>query len=582
MKKLLTALLLFAAAPLWGALPPVFPAGMSDTLEHDDRARTYLPPVRILWTQNDDLIMGKETLFKRGDGQSPMKRDDPFCVLSSRDGKRPSLLLDFGREIQGGLQLVSVIGNVHRPVKVRVRLGESVSEAMSEITPENGGTNDHAVRDFMLEIPWYGVSEIGNSGFRFARIDLAEDDVVLPLKEIRAVFTYRDLPYLGSFRSSDRRLDSIWMTGAYTVHLNMQQYLWDGIKRDRLVWLGDMHPELRTVLSVFGDNVVLRKNLDLARTTTPLPGWMNGMCAYTLWWVMIHRDYYMYSGDKAYLAEQRDYLRRLLPILMGNVDASGREHLQGGRFLDWPTSENPAAIDAGLHALLLLSLEAGAQLCDALGETALADECRTTAGRMRSVVPDYAASKQSAGLAAMAGLVPAEKANEVLSKGGVENYSTFYGYYMLEGKALAGDYVGATADISRYWGAMLDLGATSFWEDFDIRWTENAARIDELVPADKVDVHSTYGAYCYKGLRHSLCHGWASGPTAWLSEHVLGVQIVSPGCTEVRVRPNLGHLQWVEGAVPTPRGVIHVRHERMADGSMQSKIEAPKGVKVVR
>ncbi|MFQ8806497.1 MAG: hypothetical protein ACLR8Y_17180 [Alistipes indistinctus] len=66
--------------------------------------------------------------------------------------------------------------------------------------------------------------------------------MVVPVQEIRAKFTYRDIPYLGSFRSSDPRLDSIWMTGAYTVHLNMQDYLWDGIKRDRLVWMGDAHP----------------------------------------------------------------------------------------------------------------------------------------------------------------------------------------------------------------------------------------------------------------------------------------------------------------------------------------------------
>jgi hypothetical protein len=63
---------------------------------------------------------------------------------------------------------------------------------------------------------------------------------------------------------------------------------------------------------------------------------------------------------------------------------------------------------------------------------------------------------------------------------------------------------------------MLDLGATTFWEDFDFAWTDNAARIDELVPAGKKDVHGGYGAYCYIGFRHSLCHGWASGPTAWL------------------------------------------------------------------
>lgn len=32
------------------------------------------------------------------------------------------------------------------------------------------------------------------------------------------------------------------------------------------------------------------------------------------------------------------------------------------------------------------------------------------------------------------------------------------------------------------------------------------------------------GAWCYVGLRHSFCHGWASGPTAWLSRHVLGIE----------------------------------------------------------
>ena len=49
-------------------------------------------------------------------------------------------------------------------------------------------------------------------------------------------FLYRDIPYLGSFRSSDPRVDSIWMTGAYTLHLNLQEYLVEAPKRDRLVY----------------------------------------------------------------------------------------------------------------------------------------------------------------------------------------------------------------------------------------------------------------------------------------------------------------------------------------------------------
>jgi hypothetical protein len=62
------------------------------------------------------------------------------------------------------------------------------------------------------------------------------------------------------------------MTGAYTVHLNMQDYLWDGIKRDRLVWVGDMHPETSTIAAVFGNNKVVPKSLDLVRDITHFAG----------------------------------------------------------------------------------------------------------------------------------------------------------------------------------------------------------------------------------------------------------------------------------------------------------------------
>ena len=85
---------------------------------------------------------------------------------------------------------------------MRVRFGESVSEAMCEIDGKNGASNDHAIRDFVVTLPWLGVLEVGNSGFRFARIDLMSDSTEVSLKEIRAISTFRDIPYKGSFRSS--------------------------------------------------------------------------------------------------------------------------------------------------------------------------------------------------------------------------------------------------------------------------------------------------------------------------------------------------------------------------------------------
>ena len=394
---------------------------------------------------------------------------------------------------------------------------------------------------------------------------------------------YRDLPYLGSFKCSDERLNTIWKTGAYTTQLNMQDYLWDGIKRDRLIWVGDMHPETSAISAVFGNIDIVPQSLDIIRGETPIPSWMNGISSYSLWWLLIQRDWYMQNGDLKYLKQQSTYIRDLLKEVSRHIGRNNEETLPEGRFLDWPSSENKPAIHAGLHSLMILALEAGKELSMTLEDTKTAESCSTSVDRLRKHVPDPNGSKQAAALMALAGLKDARVINrEVIDVDGVQRMSTFYGFYVLEARAKAGDYVGAMESIKDYWGAMLDMGATTFWEDFNIDWVKNAGRIDELVPPGKKDIHGDYGAYCYVGFRHSLCHGWASGPTPWLSKYVLGIQVVSPGCKKVRIEPHLGNLTWVEGTYPTPVGAIWVRHTKLKNGQVKSFIRAPKGVTIVQ
>lgn len=66
-----------------------------------------------------------------------------------------------------------------------------------------------------------------------------------------------------------------------------------------------------------------------------------------------------------------------------------------------------------------------------------------------------------------------------------------------------------------------------------------------------------------------------------MSQYVLGVQVLEPGCRKVAIRPQLGDLQWVEGAYPTPYGNIWIRHEKNEDGSLRSAINAPHEVEIV-
>ena len=585
----LTALMLEAAIAMTEpiqnraeAAPPAAAAA-----KRDPRIREYLVPTRVVWKSADEgsSVATPEKLLVPGSGQVTLSHP-ASCVMRSSTTK-PGILLDFGREIHGGVQIavsdLKPVGDRGKTVHLRVRFGESVSEAMSELGEKNSQT-DHAVRDQVCEAPWLGTVEVGNTGFRFVRIDLTEPGAMIALHSVRAIYLHRDLPYLGSFKCSDDRLNKIWQTGAYTVQLNMQDYLWDGIKRDRLVWIGDMHPETSTISAVFGTAGmdIVPSSLDLIRNETPTPAWMNGISSYSLWWILIHKSWYEHGGDMGYLKQQQPYLTSLLKELVKHIGADGSETLPEGRFLDWPSSENKPAIHAGLHALLVLSLQAGADMANWLGDKPLAAECKAGVAKLKKHVPDPNNSKQAAALMALAGLGDAAELNrKVMAVDGAKRLSTFYGYYVLQARAQAGDYQGCLDAIRQYWGGMLDMGATTFWEDFDLDWMKNAARIDELVPEGKVDIHGDYGNYCYLGFRHSLCHGWASGPTPWLTEHVLGIQVVKPGCAQIRITPHLGDLAWAEGTFPTPKGVVKVRHEKQPDGSVKTTYTAPRGVKVV-
>ena len=537
----------------------------------------YITPTRIMKVTGD--VRGQEQLLRPYVGQVSTTEPAVAVLKSSKSGKA-SILFDFGKELQGGVQIIRAISSDKKAAVFHLCFGESVTEAMSSVDAEGTtATNEHSVRDFETSVPWLGSMITGETGFRFLRVDLVSEDVEVPLVAVRAVSRYRDIPYIGSFKCNDERINKIWETGAYTVHLNMQDYLWDGIKRDRLVWIGDMHPEVMTVGTVFGNHEVVRKSLDYVRDGTPATSWMNGICSYSLWWIIIHHHLYWYYGDKEYLSAQKTYLTELLRNVMKNIDGN-KEAYKSGRFIDWPTNDNPDAIHAGLQALTVRALEAGSELAGWLSDPALAKECRDAATKLRTYVPDNKGNKEAAALLAIEGMLDAKTAHDIIVKDGAKDFTSFMGYYMLEALAKNGSYADALDLISEYWGRMLDLGATTFWEDFNYMDSKNAARIDEFVPEGKFDIHADGGAYCYVGLRHSFCHGWASGPTAWLSQHILGVEPASPGFKTVRIRPHLGNLKWVEGDFPTPYGIIHVTHSRRSDGQISSTVELPEGVEL--
>lgn len=553
--------------------------GIPAHAEKSGLATYFVPPTRIVWS-SETGVQNADTLLKPGRGQTTLNNFHPPVILTPGEDSG-SLVLDFGTQISGYLELFCPGGDKQTTRRARIRFGESVAETMAE-PGERGAQNDHALRDQIVNLPWLGKTMIGPSGFRFVRIDAIDGEPAAHFTEIRAVLQVRDIPYLGSFQSNDERLNQIWNTGAWTVHLNMQDYLWDGVKRDRLVWLGDMHPEVSVINAVFGYNDVVPRSLDLIRDNTPPTAWMNGISSYSMWWVILHDEWFQQYGNLDYLREQHGYLKVLLPRMAGMIDETGREILDGHRFLDWPTANDEDAVHEGLQAMMILTMHSGERLMKLLDEPAIAGTCARAIKRLRKHIPAPSGRKSPAALTALAGLRGLPETAAALKQGGPQDLSTFYGFYVIEALGKAGETTAALDMIRQYWGGMLDVGATTFWEDFDLAWTENAGRIDEFVPPGKKDIHGDFGAHCYIGFRHSFCHGWAGGPTAFLSHRVLGIRPAAPGFAKVRIVPDLGDLQWAAGSYPTPRGIIKVRHERQPDGTIKSAISLPPGVESIR
>ena len=417
------------------------------------------------------------------------------------------IILDYGKEMNGGIRILSFLAENTR---IRIRFGESLTECCSDIGGEQNATNDHANRDFYTNLQNYSDMTFGNTGFRFVRIDFYGEATI---KSIVAINHILKRKAIYTYNGKDKTIKKIFNAAKRTIDLCAgQDYLWDGVKRDRLVWIGDSHPEMLALTTLYGRAKVIEKSLDFIKDQTPLPYWMNNMPMYSMWWIIILADYYEVTGAKDFLDKQITYLEDLIKQLSSYVDKDGNLSYSFN-FVDWPTSGQPDEIH-GVRAIKIMAMKKSIKLLELYNkDTTIAKDALN---RLLLTEMKIQKSKQVAGLKYFAtGLDEEDKL--LLTNGGAKGMSTFMSYYIL--KAVASyDKQKAISMMKEYYNGMLQKGATTFWEDFDIEWTNSSCRIDQYPKKNEKDIHGDFGAFCYKGFRHSLCHGWSAGVIQFIKE----------------------------------------------------------------
>ena len=485
-------------------------------------------------------------------------------------------LYDFGREVFGSLKLIGLNdGNTY------IYYGESREEALDK---EHCETLDFIYSDdadrWSPTAP--RVCHLDSKAFRFVYIETSSGAVY---DVVAADLEYApfDAATSGSFRCSDELLNRIWDVSAYTLDLTTREFFVDGIKRDRWTWSGDAIQSYLMNYYLRFDSACVRRTIRQLRGKDPVTSHVNTIMDYTFYWFKSIMDYYLYTGDTAFVREVYPRMKSLMAFCLARTNGDGLAEGQRGDwiFVDWvdfPMHKRGTlcfeqilfwkALQTMARCASLLrdcpvdssfTTDACNYASDAKKYDEMAENVRMQTRRLfwsddahalMHAVEDGAMNAQITRFPNMFAIIydfatPAECddiLHHVLLNKTVPPITTPYmRFYELEALCQMECYEQVLQEMRAYWGGMLNEGATTFWEKYN--------------PEETGKQHlAMYGRPYGK----SLCHAWGASPLYLLGRYFLGVSPTRPGYEEYEVRPVLGGLEWMEGDVPTPHGPIHV------------------------
>lgn len=297
----------------------------------------------------------------------------PLQVNLSPEGctsfkKGDALVLDFGKENCGGLRVLTCTvmkGGKFAEGRIHITFGESYMEALSRVG-EKGAGNDHAIRDFTAELTSYSDMTFGDTGYRYVRVEFIDDAEYL-IKRFFGGCEIKRRKQIYKYNGKDPLISKIFSVAKRTIDLcSSRGYVWDGIKRDRLIWAGDIYPEMLALVTLYGRCAEVENSLDYVLAETGEGEWMNTVPAYSAWWVITVADYAAMTGNKDYLIKHMPDIKRIIRQIDRYVDEEGQMHFDC-YFVDWPTHGKPDEY-AGVRAVNIMAAKRAVSAAEELKE----------------------------------------------------------------------------------------------------------------------------------------------------------------------------------------------------------------------
>ena len=462
------------------------------------------------------------------------------------------------------------------PVQPAPKKGDRTDYVNGVLT---GGMDDH------YTVGGFGTDEIPEEytpfwfrTFRYLQLDIVTADEPLVITKLDYIETGYPLEVKTELTCSDPTFEKIWDISLRTLKRCMMETYFDCPYYEQLQYSQDSRSEILFTYAVSGDDRLARRCIDDFRRSQRTDGLINASApttranvipGFSVYYIMMIHDHMMYFGDKELVAEYLPSVERVLNYFDKHIAENGMVSRVGGMimrdkywsFIDWAADwqgGTPPAYMKGTGAitaeslLYLMGLDAAADLCGFVGRNEIAASYRAQAEVLRLAIRKNAIGSLNG--------IPA------LQDGpGVDDYSVhcqvlgvitgvFDEMDAGAGKRALQATVGnpeiPQASVSFTFYLLRALEKADWYEKADDVWDTWRKMVeDNMTTCVENDTDA-----------RSDCHAWASALLYELPAVYAGVRPVKPGCTEMNVKPLMGHLSWIKGRVYTPQGFVEVSH----------------------
>ncbi|HET9804162.1 MAG TPA: family 78 glycoside hydrolase catalytic domain, partial [Candidatus Acidoferrum sp.] len=526
---------------------------------------------------------------------SAAKMGEPLAGVAMGVRSKVTILIDNG-ELTTGYPIVAVKGG--KGATIRLTYAEALYDAKGQKGYRGEITNKHieGVVDEFLPGGDTTLREFSPPSWRtwrYLQIDAETADTPMTVAGLRTIFNAYPFEERAVFRSNDATLEPIWRIGWRTARLDAHDTYMDTPYWERLQYIGDTRIQALISYTVAGDDRLGRQAIDAfndSRTTDGItqsryPSSLRQMIpTFSLLWVGMVHDFWMYRGDEAFVRKQIGGTRTVLDWFLARQRADGLlGKIPWWPFVDWgadfEAGESPQEVDGGSSVMTLQFVEAlryAAELERKFGDANIAKNYEDAAERSTAAVrklcwnekygllADTPAQKHFSQHANILGIwldvIPEKLQKEVLTKilsksdagfaaaGDVPPMTTAT-YYFRFYLARAVEHVGMGDDYLKLlgpWRQMVALGLTT--------WAESP----EPTRSDS--------------------HAWSAHPNFDLLRIVAGVKPANHGFGTIAIEPHLGALNELTAKMPIPQGMVEAEYKRAGDG-VQARVKLPAGTK---